>query len=132
MDQVLVERAMHGDDDAFADLVSASFDRMYTVAGLIVVDRALADDAVEAALTAVRVAAGDVRRLPGYTSRRRCPGRLGGIVGSRSAFATGDDSWAPTGGAPTTTDHRSIVTLQDTRGARRVGDRDVHLGIENS
>lgn len=50
MDQVLVRRAMKGDHDAFADLVTASFDRMYAVAGLIVLDRALADDALQGAL----------------------------------------------------------------------------------
>ena len=78
MDHVLVQRAMKGDHDAFADLVGASFERMYAVAGLIVIDRALADDAVQAAL--IRAWCDLIARLP--------TPRYGSPIGTSSTAAS--------------------------------------------
>ncbi len=50
MDRELVERARRGDHDAFAALVSALGDRMFTVARLILRDVDRAEDAVQEAL----------------------------------------------------------------------------------
>jgi RNA polymerase sigma-70 factor (ECF subfamily) len=47
----LVERAIRGDRDAFAALVSASVDRLFAAATLILRDRSTAEDAVQEALT---------------------------------------------------------------------------------
>jgi RNA polymerase sigma-70 factor (ECF subfamily) len=46
----LVERAMHGDHDAFTALASAAADRLYATATLILRDRSAAEDAVQEAL----------------------------------------------------------------------------------
>ena len=52
MNRQLVERAMEGDFDAFAELVAASASRQYAVATLILRDRDRAHDAVQEALVA--------------------------------------------------------------------------------
>jgi RNA polymerase sigma-70 factor, ECF subfamily len=52
MQRALVERAMRGDHDAFADLVRASTDRLFAVASLILRDGDRAQDAVQEALVA--------------------------------------------------------------------------------
>jgi RNA polymerase sigma-70 factor, ECF subfamily len=52
MNRQLVERAIEGDFDAFADLVAASASRQYAVATLILRDRDRAHDAVQEALVA--------------------------------------------------------------------------------
>jgi RNA polymerase sigma-70 factor (ECF subfamily) len=52
MQRQLVERAMRGDHDAFADLVRASTDRLYAVASLILRDGDRGQDAVQEALVA--------------------------------------------------------------------------------
>jgi RNA polymerase sigma-70 factor, ECF subfamily len=46
----LVERAMHGDHGAFAELASGALGRLYGTAGLILGEEAAASDAVQAAL----------------------------------------------------------------------------------
>jgi RNA polymerase sigma-70 factor, ECF subfamily len=51
MKRELVERAMRGDHDAFTALVSASTDRLFAAATLILRDRSTAEDAVQEALT---------------------------------------------------------------------------------
>lgn len=51
MQRKLVELAIKGDRDAFTGLVSASVDRMFAAATLILRDRATAEDAVQEALT---------------------------------------------------------------------------------
>ena len=48
----LVERARHGDRDAFAALVQMTSDRMYAIATRILRDRDLAEDALQGALLA--------------------------------------------------------------------------------
>jgi RNA polymerase sigma-70 factor (ECF subfamily) len=50
MTRELVERAMHGDSDAFGALAAASIDRLAGTAGLVLRDRDAADDAVQDAL----------------------------------------------------------------------------------
>jgi RNA polymerase sigma-70 factor, ECF subfamily len=50
MTRELVERAMHGDPDAFGALAAASIDRLAGTAGLLLRDRDAADDAVQDAL----------------------------------------------------------------------------------
>jgi RNA polymerase sigma-70 factor (ECF subfamily) len=50
MQRELVERAMHGDHDAFARLVAVAMGRLYGLAGLILRNPALAEDAVQNAL----------------------------------------------------------------------------------
>jgi RNA polymerase sigma-70 factor (ECF subfamily) len=50
MTRELVERAMHGDRDAFAMLAEGSLDRLVGTAGLILRDRDAADDAAQEAL----------------------------------------------------------------------------------
>ncbi len=50
MDRSLVERAQHGDRDAYERLARASAERMYTVAYQIARDHDRADDAVQQAL----------------------------------------------------------------------------------
>jgi RNA polymerase sigma-70 factor (ECF subfamily) len=52
MQRKLVERAIKGDYDAFAELVRASADRQYAIATLIVRDGDRAQDAVQEALVA--------------------------------------------------------------------------------
>lgn len=52
MDQTLVERAREGDHEAFAVLATASTDRLYTVARLILRDDDRASDAVQESLIA--------------------------------------------------------------------------------
>jgi RNA polymerase sigma-70 factor (ECF subfamily) len=52
MNRQVVERAIEGDFDAFADLVAASASRQYAVATLILRDRDRAHDAVQEALVA--------------------------------------------------------------------------------
>ena len=52
MNRQLVERAIQGDFDAFADLVAASASRQYAAATLILRDRDRAHDAVQDALVA--------------------------------------------------------------------------------
>lgn len=52
MDRYLVERAREGDRDAFAALVRASSDRLYSTAKLIPRDSDRAEDAVQEALIA--------------------------------------------------------------------------------
>ena len=51
MQHELVELAIRGDRDAFTALVSASVDRLFAAATLILRDRHLAEDAVQEALT---------------------------------------------------------------------------------
>lgn len=51
MQRELVELAIRGDRDAFTALVSASVDRMFAAASLILRDRPTAEDAVQEALT---------------------------------------------------------------------------------
>jgi RNA polymerase sigma-70 factor (ECF subfamily) len=46
----LVERARHGDHDAFAVLVHEGIGRLYAIAGLLLGDRPAAEDAVQEAL----------------------------------------------------------------------------------
>ena len=55
----IVERAMHGDREAFGVLVGRTVDRMYAIATRILRDTDLAEDAVQAALIAAW------RQLPG-------------------------------------------------------------------
>jgi RNA polymerase sigma-70 factor (ECF subfamily) len=50
MSRELVERAMHGDADAFGVLAARTIDRMAGTAGLVLRDRDAADDAVQEAL----------------------------------------------------------------------------------
>lgn len=50
MEQRLVERAMHGDEEAFDQLVGRIGDRLYSVACRILRDRSLAQDATQRAL----------------------------------------------------------------------------------
>jgi RNA polymerase sigma-70 factor (ECF subfamily) len=50
MTRELVERAMHGDQEAFGSLAAASIDRLSGAAGLILHDPDAADDAVQEAL----------------------------------------------------------------------------------
>ena len=50
MQRTLVERAMSGDHEAFAQLATASFPRLYGAARLILRDSGLAEDAVQEAL----------------------------------------------------------------------------------
>jgi len=52
MQRALVEQAMRGDHEAFADLVRASTDRLYAVATLILRDGDRGQDAVQEALVA--------------------------------------------------------------------------------
>ena len=52
MERQLVERAIGGDFDAFADLVKASASRQYAIASLILRDPDRAHDAVQEALVA--------------------------------------------------------------------------------
>lgn len=53
MQRELVDLAIRGDRDAFTALVSASIDRLFAVATLILRDRPTAEDAVQEALTRV-------------------------------------------------------------------------------
>src|SRR5512146_2873313 len=53
MDRTLVERAGHGDHDAFSALVLASGDHLFRVARLILRDRERAEDAVQDAFERV-------------------------------------------------------------------------------
>lgn len=46
----LVDRAMHGDRDAFGTLAASSIDRLYAIAVRVVHDRDQAEDAVQSAL----------------------------------------------------------------------------------
>ena len=50
VERELVERAIRGDHDAFTALASASADRLFAVATLILRDRSAAEDAVQEAL----------------------------------------------------------------------------------
>jgi RNA polymerase sigma-70 factor (ECF subfamily) len=52
MDRRLVERAMAGDHDAFAELARVSIGRLYAVARLILRDQGLAEDATQEAMVA--------------------------------------------------------------------------------
>ena len=52
MDRDLVERAMAGDHDAFAELARVSIGRLFVVARLILRDEAAAEDATQEALVA--------------------------------------------------------------------------------
>lgn len=52
MDRHLVERAMAGDHDAFAELARASIGRLYAIAQLILRDHAQAEEATQEALVA--------------------------------------------------------------------------------
>jgi RNA polymerase sigma-70 factor, ECF subfamily len=61
MNRQLVERAIGGDFDAFADLVAASASRQYAVATLILRDRDRAHDAVQEALVAAWRGVGALR-----------------------------------------------------------------------
>jgi RNA polymerase sigma-70 factor, ECF subfamily len=53
VDRQLVERAQHGDRDAYESLARTSADRLYRTAYRIVRDRDLADDAVQQTLVAI-------------------------------------------------------------------------------
>ncbi|HEX7347529.1 MAG TPA: hypothetical protein VF253_12115 [Candidatus Limnocylindrales bacterium] len=46
----LIERARRGDRDAFGELAAGEIDRLLTIAGLVLRDPDLADDAVQEAL----------------------------------------------------------------------------------
>ena len=50
MDQGLVDRARHGDREAFGALAAASVDRLFAIATLMLRDRVAAEDAVQEAL----------------------------------------------------------------------------------
>src|SRR5262245_36156431 len=52
MDRRLVEQAMAGDHDAFAELARVSIGRLYAIARLILRDQAQAEDATQEALVA--------------------------------------------------------------------------------
>src|SRR5436190_44210 len=85
----LVERAMTGDHDAFAELARVSIGRLFVVARLILRDTAAAEDATQEALVAAwqhirrRTRARDpgrdralaaAPRDPGHACRARCRG----------------------------------------------------------
>jgi RNA polymerase sigma-70 factor, ECF subfamily len=60
MDRELVERAQHGDREAFAEIVRELSDRLYGIAFRILRDQSLAQDALQ---TTLLIAWRDVRRL---------------------------------------------------------------------
>lgn len=74
MNRELVERAMHGDRDAFGALATRAFGRMTGTAGLILGDRDLADDAVQEALVRAW------RDLPGLRDPDRFEGWLNRVL----------------------------------------------------
>lgn len=72
MDRRLVERAMAGDHDAFAELARVSIGRLYAVARLILRDQAQAEDATQEALVVAwrdRSALRDPQRFDAWMHR---------------------------------------------------------------
>jgi RNA polymerase sigma-70 factor (ECF subfamily) len=72
VDADVVRRAQHADQEAFAEIVNESLDRLFAIASLMTRDRSLAEDAVQdAMLRAWRdlPKLRDVDRLPAWLSR---------------------------------------------------------------
>jgi RNA polymerase sigma-70 factor (ECF subfamily) len=74
MDRLDVERAMHGDRDAFATIVAETADRLYRMARLILRDGDRAEDAVQEALVRAW------RELPRLRDPARCEAWLRRMV----------------------------------------------------